>query len=218
MGFRHHRTALSRRPWRFVADCRQRATARVREWKREQYGRSDIGLRHRRFLSWQELDGAPEYRAAVALVQQFAENLGSVLLLIGKRGSGKTQLACVAVRETIDRRRSARYVCCIDLLCDLRGRYGDSGGHYADLEWLEEWAAPYLLVVDEATERVDGPTGHGLIMLSALVDRRYRNLRPTILIANVAREQIVAALGASIADRANEEGGVLDFGAWPSFR
>ncbi len=103
----------------------------------------------------------------------------------------------------------------MDLLANLKGRYGDDGD--AEGDWQREWVAPHLLVVDEIGELVVGD--HGRAAFSALIDTRYRRGKPTILLGNLTRDQFGECVGASIADRTNEGlGGIVLFEGWPSFR
>ncbi len=150
---------------------------------------------------------------AVERVRKFLGVSGSIVALIGNCGTGKTQLACVAVRAAIAASREARIVTCVALLADLKGRYGGDGA--ADSEWLTNWARRWLLVIDEFGIRLD--TDWARVMLPTLLDQRYATMRPTILIGNVTREQFVDTAGPSVVDRCNEDGGVIVCD-WPSFR
>ena len=126
---------------------------------------------------------------------------------------GKSQIVCTLIWQMIEGFRSARIVTTLQLLADLKRRYdSDEDG---DAAWLVEWAAPYLLGIDEASERLDSDWSR--LMLSALVDARYANMRPTILVANASPEHFAETVGDSIASRATEGGGLI-VADWSSFR
>jgi DNA replication protein DnaC len=50
-----------------------------------------------------------------------------------------------------------------------------------------------------------------------LIDARYGAKRPTILIANLSKDELGKSLGPSIVDRASENGRRIDF-TWNSYR
>ena len=182
---------------------------------------SGIEKRYRPFLverrgqSWGMLAGPAPYGAVVARVRMFAERGDTVLAVIGKRGTGKTQIGSVAVWECCFTRGPARITTLYGLVADLKGRYGKDGA--SESEWLAEWSAPDLLVIDEIAERFD--TNHERTVFTAIVDSRYRKCKPTILIGNLTAEQLCACVGSSITDRCNEGlGGIVVCDKWPSFR
>jgi len=190
----------------------QLETARARVQQRQKCG---IPERHAKFRAWSELDGPPKYLTTLQAVRRFSETGDTILALIGRRGTGKTQLGAVAIWQTIEQGRAARWATLLELLDDSRSRYGSSKGP-ADSAWLREWSAPHLLVIDEFTERLE--TEHARVMFTSLADARYRNCRPTILIGNVEEADFVCVVGSSIADRCNEGGGGFLVCDWPSFR
>lgn len=184
------------------------------EWREKARKAAGVPARFERFRSWGELRGPDAYMRCIAAVERFAEHGDSVLAMIGTRGTGKTQAAAVAIWQSIDAGRSAKYTTALQLLADLKGRYGGDGS--AEADWLAEWTTPYLLCIDEIAERLDTP--HAAVMLTALVDARYGKLRPTLLVGNVTPERFAECVGGSIADRCNEGGGIVRFDKWPSFR
>lgn len=194
--------------------CRQRE-----EIESQQHRTSGIGARHAKIKSWDELDlpiDKPQvYENVKNIVVDFLQNPDSAILaLIGTRGTGKTQLGCVAVQQTIDQGKYAKIITVYHLLADAKRRYSDDDGG-TEQEWMQDWLAPHLLVVDEIGEKVDTAWTHQ--MITSLLDTRYYSDRPTILIGNVAPEDFVAHVGKSAADRCNEHGGILVCN-WQSFR
>lgn len=189
----------------------ERAAAQ-RRW--DGWRKSGVPTRFANLRGWSELDGPPAYRARLKTLREFIESGDSVLALIGDRGTGKTQAACVGISEAIAAGNSARYVTVFDLMADLKARYGDGGN--ADGDWLREWCQPALLVVDEIAERMD--TAHSRVAFSALIDKRYGLRIPTVLIDNMTPDQFLACVGGSVADRCNDGGGIVQFSGWASFR
>lgn len=158
-----------------------------------------------------------------------------LVALIGIRGTGKTQIGvdlirgvCEAEAEKPKRQGSydtpapeggwrretpARYVKAISLFVELRSAFRDGGpGEEAA---IAPFCAVPLLVIDEIHER--GNTAWEDRMLVHIVDRRYDAMLDTVLIGNVAPDQLQAQLGDSIVSRIQECGRVITCD-WPSFR
>jgi DNA replication protein DnaC len=83
------------------------------------------------------------------------------------------------------------------------------------LEIIDRMTEPGLLVIDELQER--GETAFEDRLLTHLIDARYGAKRPTILIANLSKDELGKSLGPSIVDRASENGRRIDF-TWNSYR
>lgn len=178
---------------------------------------SGIGARHSKFLSWDDLAGPPDYIEAMRKLRAFVETGDGIVALIGGRGGGKTQAACVAVWQTIEGGRAARTQTAALILADLKARFGGGEGEgSAEAGWLLEWATPHLLAVDELGEWVGGEYSQS--MLVRLIDERYRACRPTLLVGNVPVADFAAVVGASVASRATESGSGIIEADWPTFR
>jgi DNA replication protein DnaC len=152
---------------------------------------------------------------------------GGILLLLGNRGPGKTQMAAevgrcglwprdVAVwnglRNVYD--KTALYRRAMDVFLDLRDAAQNNSGT-SEKKVLERLESVGLLVIDEFQER--GGSEWENRVICNLMDKRYSAQRPTILIANYTREEMAAALSPSVKDRIRENGKAIIFD-WPSYR
>jgi DNA replication protein DnaC len=176
--------------------------------------------RHLRLAAWGDLKvpstGAECWRRAVQNVRAFVEGgSGGILILVGQRGVGKSQLLTVAVESTIRGQRPARIITAVELMGDLKVRYDQHDEDGGDRGWLRSWGAPYLLAVDEIGERLDSAWSG--TMLTALLDQRYRSMKPTILAGNVTLDNLAAVIGDSAVSRSLEDGGAIEC-SWASFR
>jgi len=85
----------------------------------------------------------------------------------------------------------------------------------SEMDILDELTKSDLLILDEIQER--GETSFENRLLTHVIDVRYSNNRPTIMIANLPKKELAESLGASIIDRARENGKSIEFN-WPSYR
>jgi DNA replication protein DnaC len=139
---------------------------------------------------------------------------GCLIAFVGKRGPGKTQMAVELMRHQVENRlQSALYCKALEIFCSIRESYGDGGKR--ELKAIEHWVSPELLVIDEAQVRAE--TDFEQRILTHLLDKRYDNLKDTIVIANLTRQELFNALGVSIEARLAETGGITTF-EWESFR
>lgn len=140
---------------------------------------------------------------------------GGLIALIGKPGTGKTQIGVCALRFfCLNIRQPCAYVVSADLFAQMRAAYG-AAATTTEHQVFREQVAPKLLVIDEIDKRAGTDAEHRL--LHRVLDARYREMRPTLLIGNVDSAEALAALldgpGGGIGplfDRLRETGGVVE--------
>jgi DNA replication protein DnaC len=140
---------------------------------------------------------------------------GATCSLIGPRGTGKTQVACWLanrLRET-GYISHTYYFTAADLFGLMKSWYAlpcyEKGMNDRQIHTVP------MLVIDEMQERVESE--HEDKMLTQVIDKRYGERLPTLLIANIRREEMQAKLGASVVSRLTE-GGLNVLCDWPSYR
>lgn len=149
--------------------------------------------------------------------------LGVLCVLIGPRGTGKTQ-AAVSVAKAfqwgwdttggVNTEACTRYTTAVELFMAIKETYGDNAQR-SEKAAVEMFVKPALLIIDEVQERAG--TEWEQRLLTAIVDRRYAALKDTILVGNLKAENVQAELGSSICSRAQETGGIY-VADWTSFR
>lgn len=174
---------------------------------------SNMPRRHRLAMhSIRDLESNAAWRASRDRV---VDSMGSgyLLSLIGKRGTGKSQIASFAMAASCKVGRPALYVKAMDFFnwCKLSMR--DDGPSIMDV--VTEFVTPALLVIDEV--QVRGETAFEDSQLINLIDKRYDAMVDTIIIANLLPDELAESLGPSICSRMNETGGVIEC-KWESFR
>ena len=146
--------------------------------------------------------------------EAFAENArkGAGLILAGQPGTGKSHLAAAALQAVLT--QDVRYLTCMDLIRAVRDTWR------RDSERSESQVLGYLerldlLVIDEVGVQY-GTDGEQTILFDVL-DRRYREVRPTILLTNQDREGFSKFIGERTFDRLRETCRWVQF-SWPSYR
>lgn len=158
------------------------------------------------------LDTCRDYAA------QFPANLeeGRSLLLLGKVGTGKTHLAnAVAGYVIVQHGCSAVYRTVTGIMQYVKGSFGNGAG-YTETDAHEALISPDLLIIDEvgATK----PTEFEQATIFNIINGRYEQCRPTIVISNLMPEELPAAIGERCVDRLREGGGKALVFDWASAR
>lgn len=153
------------------------------------------------------IDSEVDRRRFDAIVEVLAK--GGIVALVGRRGTGKTQMATWVTGKIIADGNAkggwrtdtpAIYQTAVSLFSTLRV------GQNEPATFSRFGAVPYL-VVDEMQER--GDTAFEDRILATLIDRRYASLRGTVLISNLSVAEFRERCGPSVADRIRECGVVI---------
>lgn len=158
-------------------------------------------------------------RKALEVCRAFAENFdrnlktGASLVMSGMPGTGKSHLAG-AILQAILPRHVGAYMTLMDLIRMLRDTWRRDS-EMTESQMLAKLQELPLLVIDEVGVQY-GTDGERAILFDVL-DRRYRAMRPTILMTNLGKEDFRAAVGDRVFDRLTETARWLPFD-WPSFR
>ena len=140
-------------------------------------------------------------------------NHGSIIPIVGTRGSGKTQLAVEAIRLGCKNHCRCLYTKAMGIFLDIRE--GMKSKDKSEREALQTFVNPRVLVIDAMEVR--GETEFENRVLDYLVDLRYDAGLDTILISNQTREEFGKSLGLSIISRIHESGDIIEC-KWESFR
>lgn len=158
------------------------------------------------------------FRACLEYAAGFEQNLadGRSLILCGLAGTGKTHIACGITRAVIEQSRvAAVYTTAGRLFRRVKDTYS-KGATESEAAAIKALALPELLVIDEVGTTFGSDTERNILF--EVVNERYEGLRPTILISNLAPENLAEFAGERVIDRMKENGGKLLKFDWPSHR
>lgn len=178
-----------------------------------------LAFRDRTFDSYEA--STPEMVDAVRIVREFAEGFwsrhykaGTFLVLGGERGTGKSHLA-IASAAAVMARGTAMYTRAGDMIRRVRGTWRRDS-EQSEEEVLALFSVGLdLLIIDEVG--LQRGTEDEQLILFDILDRRYSELRPTILLTNLEGPAFAEFLGPRIMDRLRERAVFVPF-RWKSYR
>ncbi len=136
------------------------------------------------------------------------------LIMTGKVGTGKTMLACCVVNSIFKVKR-VKLIKLQDMLRKVKGSYSKDSD-YSEDDAIQAYAKFDLLILDEVGVSRDTDNDKNIIF--DVLDGRYQNMLPTMIISNMNIDGIKQTLGDRVVDRLRDGGGVLLGCDWESFR
>lgn len=162
-----------------------------------------------------------EAQRALMLAKKYADEFegaketGAGLILCGGVGTGKTHIAVGIAHELIERGLSAVFTSVFGAVRRVKETYRrDSNETEADI--IKEFVSPDLLILDEVGVQFGSDT-EKLIMFE-IINGRYEEMKPTIIISNLAKDSLGQFIGERVIDRLREGGGKLIAFDWASYR
>lgn len=155
-------------------------------------------------------------RIATDFAVDFAERLrdGRSLIFSGNPGTGKTMLACGIARAVLEQGYTVRFAKASDYFFDIKSTWSRDSAR-DERSVLRGYTEPAMLIVDEMGQSFG--TEAERMLFFRLINSRYEEVLPTIIITNTPREGL-DAFGEPALDRFKEGGGGCIFFPWESFR
>lgn len=158
---------------------------------------------------------------AVDVVREFALNFwsrhvldGAVLVLGGVTGTGKSHLA-LAAAQLVMARGTAMYLDAMELIRRVRGTWRRDATQSEEAMLNVLGGEIDLLIIDEVGVQ-RGTDDEQMIMFDVL-NRRYRDNRPTILLTNLDGRSFVEFMGPRVMSRLAERAQYVNFN-WGDWR
>jgi DNA replication protein DnaC len=147
----------------------------------------------------------------------FSERLenGGGLILQGQPGTGKTHLACAIANQVITNGASARFTTVMQLVRAIRATWKRDSAQTEDTV-LQSIIDYDLLIIDEIGVQYE--TESEKLILFDVLNGRYENEKPTILLTNLVGNELNACIGERNVDRIQEGGGTTISFTWGSYR
>jgi len=154
---------------------------------------------------------------ARSYVQDFEEirKEGASLIFCGGVGTGKTHLAIGIANAVLDMKFRVRFVSVMNAVRTVKETY-NKGSDETEREALNEFIYPDLLVLDEVGVQFGSDTEK--MILFEIINGRYEQMKPTLVISNLAKEALGEFIGERSIDRLRENGGRLVVFDWASYR
>ena len=161
----------------------------------------------------------PEQQRAFGIAMEFASNFehhykkGSWLVFSGLPGTGKSHLAA-GILQAIMPAYVGRYFTCMEVIQHIRSTWRKDS-EASEIDLLAEFGQVPLLVIDEIGMQygTESEQNH----LFDVLDRRYRDMMPTILLTNQNKDGFRQYVGDRIYDRMTECARWVPF-PWESYR
>lgn len=163
-------------------------------------------------------DGAKRaLTVARSYVQDFEESRkeGASLIFCGGVGTGKTHLAIGIANAVLEMKLRVRFVSVMNAVRTVKETY-NRGSDETEREALNEFIYPDLLVLDEVGVQFGSDTEK--MILFEIINGRYEQMKPTLVISNLAKEALGEFIGERSIDRLRENGGRLVVFDWASYR
>ena len=129
---------------------------------------------------------------------------GTSAVIYGSNGVGKTHLAFASCFHQVSLGKTAKYILAFDFFNALRKSFSD----YTTDRIMHEYEGVEYLVIDE----IDKTYGSQMefTYLYSLINNRYNDMLPTVLITNAKPDEFAAIVGQSALDRVASEGKIID--------
>lgn len=184
-------------------------------------GRSGIPPRfqHRDFDGYRPADEkqARVLKVCRAYADKFDDRLanGGGLVLCGLPGTGKTHLACAIANQIAQHGRTSLFLSVMQAVRRVKQTYSRESEE-TEAEAINSFFRPDLLILDEVGVQFGSETEK--LVLFEIINGRYEQMRPTILISNLTTAELGGFIGERALDRMKEGGGAVLAFDWDSRR
>lgn len=165
-----------------------------------------------------ECDGQ---RKALAFAQAYADGFEDVLdtgrsaVFVGSPGTGKTHLAIGIALEVMTAGHTALFLTVYRAIRRVKDTW-NKAAEETEQQAIDALVEPDLLILDEVGVQFGSETEK--LILFDVLNERYEQRKPVLLLSNLPAPEVTAYLGQRIADRLREDGGQIVTFDWESAR
>lgn len=207
--------------WRMEAEKATRIAQQREQWRMVSLQESGVQPRFYGAEIGTFKADSPGQRAALEFARGYIRDVDQVVktgrgaMFVGRLGTGKTHLACAIVLAFLDAGKTAFYVRVQDAVRRVKASWGRDA-ECTEREVMGRMTDPDLLVIDEIGVQFGTDFERNLIF--DIIDTRYGNRKPTILLSNLTTKETTAFVGERVIDRMTEDGGMVIPFDWESHR
>lgn len=148
--------------------------------------------------------------------KDLTKGTSSALFLCGNCGTGKNHLAISILLNLIRRNiKTGIYTKVGKMIRDIRSAYSRNDGP-TEQQIIDKYIHTPVLILNEIG--VQYGTEGEKVLLFEVIDGRYEEMKPTILISNLSFSDMEKYLGERVLDRLKSKGGALGVFDWESYR
>ncbi|MEE6030459.1 ATP-binding protein [Avibacterium paragallinarum] len=172
-----------------------------------------------RFSNYQETEynrKAKRFCEAYAAKWIDRKSVGGGLILCGKPGTGKNHLASAIAHHIIEQHQDEVLITtALRIIRKVKSTW-DKNTSLTEDEVMNIYTDKDLLIIDEVGVQFGSESEK--IILFEIINERYEQMKPTILISNLSEDELSRYVGERIIDRMREgKGAVINFD-WESYR
>jgi DNA replication protein DnaC len=169
------------------------------------------------FVDKQNANQVRIYEFCCDYADNFSEikKTGRSFLMLGKVGTGKTHLSVGIALQIMKNGYSAVFTSASKMLRAIKDTYRKDSD-YSESDVIKKYTSCGLLIVDEVG--VQRGSEYEKDMLFDVINERYESVKPTIILSNLAIDEVKLFLGERVFDRLRENGGKAFLFDWQSMR
>jgi DNA replication protein DnaC len=174
----------------------------------------------RRFKNFEAT--TPEQKNVLDIARAYAadweavRDTGRCMVLMGAPGTGKTHLACAIGTHVMHKHNaSVLFRTVYQAVRSVRDTWV-KGTEKSESDAIAELTSPQLLILDEVG--VQSGSDWEKTVLFDILNERYQQRKPTILLTNLVDDALPEFLGERVVDRLREDGGQVVAFTWKSHR
>ncbi len=136
--------------------------------------------------------------------------------MCGKPGTGKNHLALSIAKHVINEHQSSALLTTVLRIArDFKSTW-NKNAECSEAEVIKRYTQPDLLIIDEVGVQF-GSEAEKMILFEVF-NTRYESMKPTILISNLALNELAGFIGERVMDLMQEGGGGTLAFTWGSYR